>query len=157
MDEPIRVTIVGVWQESLDSSPSDAWFVDGFGGRVGETRVEAGADGSILYTGLGSAAEPSLDAIRRAGMAAGRKLVESLPRAIRADSLVKPVVATSSFHTEQLPIPTVLSAVAEGLSYGGYRFLLLPDLEQSLLTPTYTAGGREAGHAPTAWHTGLRL
>ncbi|PDQ35831.1 MAG: hypothetical protein B5766_03770 [Candidatus Lumbricidophila eiseniae] len=155
MDKPIRVTIVGVWQESLDSFPSDAWFVDGFGARIGETRVEAGTDGSILYVGLGSAMEPSLGAIRRAGMAAGRKLVESLPRVIRADSLVKPVVATSSFHTEQLPTPTVLSAVAEGLSYGGYRFRLLPDLEQSSLTPTYTVDDRVTGHDLTAWNTGL--
>lgn len=132
-----QITVRGIWQgPELDRDSilflgrQTVFTIDGFSGELGQTTLVSDEDGIELLIGLGDAEGYSSDRVRKAGAAAGRRLVQQLsagadPNTIFDVHLVFPTVRQQQVQgaaNDPISEAAVHAFFMEGVQQGSYRF-----------------------------------
>lgn len=143
------IVLRAVAEDDVDPTLLDARAVDGFMGRVGETRIEQVRDQILALTGIGSRARADARVLSRAAAAIGRRLARTAS-AGWVSWAVGCEIDLPSFAVPALSAEQVAAEVVAGATAGGYRFRMTGETSfissgLPLVPPTPSTPGWERG------------
>lgn len=144
------VVVRAVYEDDIDTDVFDARRVDGFTGRIGQTRIEQSGDRIVGVTGVGARDASSPERLARAAAAIARRVSAAFAVSEAADPITLEV-DIDSFSAS--PDDEAVVAVARGIAWGGYRFRMTGET-------TFTSRSlpaRAGASSPDAWARGTRI
>lgn len=144
------VVVRAVYEDDIDTDVFDARRVDGFTGRIGQTRIEQSGDRIVGVTGVGARDASSPERLARAAAAIARRVCSAFAVSDASDSVTLEVDMDSFCPSAD---DEAVAAVARGISWGGYRFRMSGETTFASRSLPAHAG---AGFAD-AWERGARV
>lgn len=144
------VVVRAVYEDDIDTDVFDARRVDGFTGRIGQTRIEQSGDRIVGVTGVGARDASSPERLARAAAAIARRVSAAFAVSEAADPITLEV-DIDSFSAS--PDDEAVVAIARGIAWGGYRFGMTGDT-------TFTSRSlpaRAGVSSQDAWARGARI
>lgn len=144
------VVVRAVYEDDIDTDVFDARRVDGFTGRIGQTRIEQSDDHIVGVTGVGSRDASSPERLARAAAAIARRVSAAFAVSEASDPITLEV-DIDSFAAS--PDDGAVVAIARGIARGGYRFRMTGET-------TFTSRSlpaRPRASSSDAWERGARI
>lgn len=144
------VIVRAVYADDIDTEVFDARRVDGFTGRIGQTRIEQSGSHIVGLTGAGARGDSSPERLARAAAAIARRVCTVFALSEPSDPVTLEVDILS--FSPSLDDEAV-AAIARGIAWGGYRFRMID--ETTFASRSLPACA--SAFSPDAWERGARV